>query len=116
MAFVPLIAPTTTDERMQLIAKETSGYVYLVSLNGVTGARTELPPDLCNFVSRARTHFGEIPISVGFGLSTKEHLIEVGKMAEGTVMGSAIIRAISKGNDTASCIASLKDFIATLEL
>ena len=71
MSFIPLVAPTTTDERMHMIAKDVSGYVYLVSLTGVTGARSELPPNLGKFVQKARSHFGSTPLAVGFGLSTK---------------------------------------------
>ncbi len=114
MAFVPLIAPTSTDERMKMVAKDVSGYVYLVSLNGVTGARTELPPNLSAFVGRARSHFGSTPLVVGFGLSTKEHIRQVGLLADGAVVGSAVIRAITAGKDTDDRVRSVTEYIQSL--
>eukprot|EP00940_MAST-03C_sp_MAST-3C-sp2_P002461 g2461.t1 len=97
--FIPLIAPTTTDDRIEKIAKVASGYVYCVSLTGVTGARTELPADLQDFIARVRKHI-KIPIAVGFGLSTRAHYLSVGKFADGAVMGSAIIRNVASGTDS----------------
>ena len=111
MSLIPLVAPTTTEERMAKLGPLAKGYVYCVSVTGVTGARTELPPDLVDFCGRVRKHF-QVPLAVGFGLSKHEHLKEVGKVAEGVVMGSAVIRAVSEGDDTAARMASLTKFVS----
>jgi tryptophan synthase len=96
LAFVPLVAPTTPDARLPLIASAASAFVYCVSVTGVTGARTELPPDLADFLRRVRAHVKQ-PLAVGFGLSTPAHVAAVGGLAEGVVMGSAIVRAMEEG-------------------
>jgi len=93
---IPLVAPTTTDARLAAIAKHSSGYVYCVSVTGVTGARSELPADLGAFVARVKAAI-PLPAVVGFGLSTREHVVAVAKVAEGAVMGSAIVRAAGEG-------------------
>jgi tryptophan synthase len=91
LAMVPLVAPTTTDARMCQIAAIASGYVYCVSVTGVTGQRSELPPDLASFIGRCRAAFA-VPLAVGFGLSTNAHVKTVGTMADGAVMGSRVVR------------------------
>ena len=96
LAFVPLVAPTTPSERLPLIASVASAFIYCVSVTGVTGARTELPPDLADFIARVRS-FTAVPLAVGFGLSTAAHVASVGKLADGVVMGSAIVRALEEG-------------------
>lgn len=109
LCFVPLVAPTTEEDRMDMISSKASGYVYCVSLTGVTGARTELPLDLGDFIGRVRTHF-KIPIIVGFGISTREHVKTVGAIADGVVMGSAVVKEAAKGDDVASRAESVFKF------
>lgn len=111
MVLIPLVAPTTTEARMAKLAPLAEGYVYCVSVTGVTGARTELPPDLVDFLGRVRKHF-QVPLAVGFGLSTRQHVVDVGALADGVVMGSAVIRAIADGEDTAARLASLTAFVS----
>jgi len=95
LAYVPLVAPTSTDARLASVAKVAKGYIYCVSVTGVTGARTELPPGLGDFLARVRGAVGaELPLAVGFGLSTHEHIKSVGEFADGAVMGSAVIRSL----------------------
>jgi tryptophan synthase alpha chain len=100
LAFVRLVAPTTPDARMAEIARHGSGFVYLISRLGVTGARTELPPELPATVARLRaaTH---LPIAVGFGISRPEHAAAVGRIADGVVVGSALVAAIGQSADAA---------------
>jgi tryptophan synthase len=109
LCFVPLVAPTTTEDRMKLIASKASGYVYCVSLTGVTGARTDLPLDLSDFIGRVKKHFS-LPLVVGFGISTREHVKEVGALAEGVVMGSAVVKQAAKGEDPTSRAESVFTF------
>lgn len=96
LAFVPLVAPTTPDSRLALIDSVASAFVYCVSVTGVTGARSELPPDLAAFIARVRSVV-KAPLAVGFGLSTRAHVDSVAKLADGVVMGSAIVRALEDG-------------------
>lgn len=96
LCLVPLVSPTTTEARLATIAKLAKGYVYCVSLNGVTGARTELPTHLNEFLERVRRHI-KCPLAVGFGLSTRAHVKAVGAIADGAIMGSAVIKALTSG-------------------
>lgn len=102
LALVFLVPPTTSDERIaQIVQSATSGYkgfLYCVSLSGVTGSRTALPTHLRGFVARVRKYTQDhaLPIAVGFGLSTPEHVAEVTSYAEGAVIGSALVNLIDK--------------------
>lgn len=91
LAFVPLVAPTTTDARLAAIATIARGFVYCVSVTGVTGARSALPVDLAPFLARVRAAMPGLPLAVGFGISTRQQVDDVGALADGVVMGSAII-------------------------
>ena len=98
LAFIPLVAPTSTDERLALIAPAATSFVYCVSVTGVTGARTELPPDLSAFLARVRAAMPLAPLAVGFGLSTRAHIDAVAALgADGVVVGSAIVKALEDG-------------------
>jgi tryptophan synthase alpha chain len=90
-----LVAPTSTSERLQLVAEHASGFVYCVSLTGTTGARAELSKELPQFIARVRAHT-KLPLAVGFGISERRHVEEVGAVADGAVIGSAFVRAISE--------------------
>jgi tryptophan synthase alpha chain len=113
LALVPLIAPTTSGERMRAIAKLADGFVYYVSVTGVTGARTELPPDLPLKIKAAREAVDPLPLAVGFGISTPEQARAVGKLADGVVVGSALVRTLhEKGPDAA--VALVRELAAAL--
>lgn len=88
-----LVAPTSTDDRIRLIAEYSSGFVYAVSLTGVTGVRQSLSDAASNLVQRVRL-FTELPIAVGFGISTSEHVNEVWQHADAAVVGSRIVSEI----------------------
>lgn len=90
-----LLAPTSTDQRIELVARLASGFVYCVSVTGVTGAREELPPGLSSFVKRVRARI-LLPAAVGFGISKPKHFRAVGRIAEAAVIGSAIIDQIDR--------------------
>ncbi len=91
---VYLLAPTSTPERMEVVARQASGFIYCVSVTGVTGARAELPPDLVSFVAEVRQHT-VLPLAVGFGISRREHVEAVGRIADAVVVGSALIDVIN---------------------
>jgi tryptophan synthase alpha chain len=90
-----LVAPTTPDERIAQIAKLASGFIYCVSLTGVTGARRELWEGLPGFLDRVRQHT-DLPLVVGFGISSAAHVRQVGAHAEGAIVASALINAIEE--------------------
>jgi len=92
LAFVRLVAPTTPPARMAEIARHGGGFVYLISRLGVTGVRDDLPPDLPRTVQRLRDAT-TLPICVGFGISRPEQAAAVGRLADGVVVGSALVRA-----------------------
>ena len=90
LSIIYLLAPTSTDERVRQVAGLASGFVYCVSLTGVTGVREELPESLPAFVERVRKSSG-LPIAVGFGISQAKHFEAVGRIADAAVIGSAIV-------------------------
>ena len=96
LALVPLVAPTTTPERMERIGADARGFVYTVSLTGTTGERAELPPGLAATVERVRAA-ASVPVAVGFGISTPEHARAVAELADGVIVGSRVVRAAGEG-------------------
>ncbi len=88
-----LVAPTSTDERLRLVADRAGGFIYCVSLTGVTGARQDLSAGLPEYLARVRA-VTDLPLAVGFGISTADHVATVGRHADGAVVASALINAI----------------------
>ena len=114
-ALVYLLAPTSPPERVELLASHTSGFLYLVSLAGVTGARAALPPHLANFVQRVRA-VAKTPLAMGFGISTPEQARAVGQLVDGVIVGSALVKAAGQSDDPAQAAASfVRDLRAGLE-
>jgi len=119
LALIFLIPPTTPDERIariaELAASETGGFVYCVALSGVTGSRTSLPPHLRNFIERVKGYTKErgVPIAIGFGLSTPEHIAEVTSYADGAVIGSALVNLIDRHADGTE-VEAVRQYIQSL--
>jgi tryptophan synthase alpha chain len=90
-----LVAPTSTDARLQRIVEVSTGFVYAISRTGVTGARQQMPEDASGLVKRLR-RFTKLPVAVGFGISTPEQFASVGKFADAAVVGSAIVQTIER--------------------
>lgn len=86
-----LVAPTSTPERLAMVGERSGGFVYCVSTTGITGERAELPPELAETVARVREHT-TLPVAVGFGISTPEHAAAVARIADGVIVGSAIVK------------------------
>jgi len=101
-----LLAPTSDDERIELVAERARGFIYLVSLTGVTGARDTLPEGLENFVTKVRQKTRQ-PLCVGFGISTTEQAKRAASVADGVIVGSRIINLIKED----ASLAKLKSFI-----
>jgi len=93
---IQLVAPTSTDDRIALAASATDGWLYLVTVAGTTGARTELSPALAPLVRRTR-ELADVPLYAGFGISTPEQAAEAGEVADGVVVGSAALLAAEDG-------------------
>ncbi len=91
LAVIHLVAPTSTPERLALAAKHSRGFLYLVSVTGITGARKQLPPQLGAFIARVRAQT-DLPLAVGFGIGTPEQAKQVAQLADGVVVGSALVQ------------------------
>jgi tryptophan synthase alpha chain len=113
LALVYLLAPTSTEERAALVAERSQGFVYLVSLVGVTGARDALPPGLVELVGRVR-QATEMPLAVGFGISTPAQARRVGELADGVVVGSAILRLVEDEAAVKQPARKVEDFVRSL--
>ncbi len=107
-----LLAPTSGDERIAAVGKLASGFIYCVSLAGVTGARSELPATLPEFLATVRRHT-TLPLAVGFGISQAEHVTAVGKLAEAAVVGSALTQVIEQAPEGGRA-AAVRAFVAGL--
>ncbi len=105
LAFIRLVAPTTPTERMKEIAEHGSGFVYLISRLGVTGVQENLPAELPTTVKRLRAATS-LPVCVGFGVSSPEHAAAVARIADGVVVGSAIVRAAGESVERAASLAA----------
>jgi tryptophan synthase alpha chain len=105
-----LIAPTSPPERIAAVATHSTGFTYLVSLTGVTGARVVLPAGLTEFVATVR-QVARTPVAVGFGISTPEQAHAVAQVADGVIVGSALINAVRAGRDPAGAAAA---FVSSL--
>lgn len=93
MSFIPLIAPTTRDGRIPLLCNAADSFIYCVSVAGVTGARKDLPEELPAFLANIKK-YTKLPLAVGFGISSHEHFKQVAAIAEGAVVGSAVINTV----------------------
>jgi len=93
MPLIQMLAPTSPDERMEAIARNAKGFIYLVSVTGVTGERREISNDLGDLIARVRAHTSA-PVCVGFGIGTPEQAAQVGQLADGVIVGSACVKMI----------------------
>ena len=100
LATIYLLAPTSTEERIRMVAGHCTGFIYLVSVTGITGARTELPPDLAGFIARVRRHT-DLPLAVGFGIGSGAQAAAVAQIAEGVIVGSALMKAAASEDGVA---------------
>jgi tryptophan synthase len=114
---VPLVAPTSSEKRIAALTNMASTFLYCVSVTGVTGARTSLPPDLQDFIQRVRSKT-ELPLAVGFGISNADMVHDVAEIADGVVIGSAILKVLDKLGDDATTdqrAAAIRDIVSQLK-
>jgi tryptophan synthase alpha chain len=105
LALVYLLAPTSTPERIKLVAERSRGFIYLVSLTGVTGARNELPSGLADFVRRVRA-VTNTPLAVGFGIGGGDQAKAVASLADGVIVGSALVKQAGRSSASVRKLAS----------
>ncbi|MGZ5313693.1 MAG: tryptophan synthase subunit alpha [Solirubrobacterales bacterium] len=111
LALVPLIAPTTPPERRRRIAEAAHGFVYVVSTVGTTGEREQLPEHLRELVAAVRKE-SPVPTAVGFGISTPEQAAEVGKIADGVIIGTRLVRAVAEADGAEAAADAVAEFLA----
>ncbi len=109
-----LASPTTPESRLAQLAERTRGFLYYVSLTGVTGARAEVATDLEASVSAIR-RVTKVPVCVGFGISTPEQAEQIGRFADGVVVGSALVDRIETAKTTEAAVAAATRFVADLK-
>jgi tryptophan synthase alpha chain len=108
-----LVAPTSTDERIRLAAKASSGFIYAVSRTGVTGVRESLSRTAANLVGRIR-RYSDLPVAVGFGISTPEQVVEVWQHADAAVVGSRLVAEIESRVNADDLVERVGDLTADL--
>ena len=108
-----LIAPTSTDERLKLVAEHASGFIYAVSRAGVTGAREKVSEEAEKLVNRMR-QFSPLPIAVGFGISTAAQVADVSRYADAVVVGSAIVAEMERCSDSPELVERISEFLTGL--
>lgn len=114
LANIFLLAPTSDDSRMEAVSTMASGFVYMVSVTGVTGARTQAPVGISDLVDKARRITG-LPIGVGFGISSAAQAADVARYAELVVVGSALVRRMFEAG-TGNAVAAARDFVTELRV
>jgi tryptophan synthase alpha chain len=112
LATVPLVAPTTSPARRAAIAAVARGFIYLVSTVGTTGERGDLAPELAQLVIDTKADAGETPVAVGFGIGSASQAAEVGKVADGVIIGSRLVRAAGEGATPAESADAVAEFLA----
>ena len=108
-----LVAPTTSDDRLRQISREARGFIYAISRAGVTGARDEIADDAEALVKRVRS-VSDLPVAVGFGISTAQQVRQVWKFADAAVIGSAIVREIERLSGEGDLVKQLGEFARSL--
>jgi tryptophan synthase alpha chain len=108
MPLIPMLAPTSSPERMEMIARNARGFIYLVSVTGITGERKSLAEGLGELIAQVREHTSA-PVCVGFGIGTSKQAAQVGALADGVIVGTACVRTIG-GSQTP--VETAKQFAA----
>jgi tryptophan synthase alpha chain len=111
LALVPLVAPTTSAERRARICAAARGFVYVVSTVGTTGERAEVPAALAELVAATKVD-AEIPVAVGFGIGSAAQAAEVGRIADGVIVGSRLVRAAGEGGSPRGAADAVAEFLS----
>ena len=111
LPLIPMLAPTSSPERMEMIARNAKGFIYLVSVTGITGERKSLAEGLGELIALVREHTSA-PVCVGFGISTPEQAKQVGALADGVIVGTACVRTIGESQ---APIETAKEFARSFQ-
>jgi tryptophan synthase alpha chain len=111
LALIPLIAPTTPPARRAAICSQASGFVYVVSDTRTTGEREQLPDELGELVAATKGD-AAVPVAVGFGIGTPEQAAEVGRIADGVIVGSRLVRAVAEAESADAAARAVSEFIS----
>ncbi len=114
VALIPLVAPTTTPKRMEMICRDAEGFVYCVSVTGVTGARKEIDTDLANFTGGVRKHT-DLPLAIGFGISSPELAARFKDYCDGLVVGSAIVNLVIKNKERDKMLSAVSGLVGDIK-
>lgn len=117
-SLIQLVTPTTSRDRAKKIIETTSGFIYYVSVTGITGERNDLPPDIIENVEWLREN-GDLPVCIGFGISEPKHVSQLAPHSDGLIVGSAIVRRIAAGSENEqemvdSVAAYIKEMLAAI--
>ena len=107
LALVQFVTPATSDERMELLCRESEGFVYAVTRTGITGGQTDLPADLAAYLDRVSGH-SRLPVCAGFGVRSHEHVELIGAHADGVIVGSALVEVLESGGDPRGFLEGLR--------
>jgi tryptophan synthase alpha chain len=107
-----LLAPTSTPERMEAVLQRANGFIYLVAVTGVTGARSELQAGLADYVARVRGNTS-LPLAIGFGISTRDHVVAAERLADGVICASALIDRLERAPSD-ELLVEARDFVRYL--
>ena len=115
-----LLAPTSTADRIEIVTRISSGFVYCVSRTGVTGSRDEVPVELTEFIGRVRAGITalkrrDLPVCVGFGVSRPEHVKQIGDFSDGVVVGSALVDLIARHAHATDRTENVRAFVSSLK-
>lgn len=114
IALITLLAPTTPEERMQRLATGAEGYIYYVSMTGVTGAQKISPADIEDAVNKLKG-ISQVPVAVGFGITTVDDARAVGIFADGVVVGSALVNIIAEYGHSENLLPKVEDYVMALK-
>ena len=115
LATIFLLAPTSTPERMEAVGKLAAGFVYCVSMTGITGTKEVVPSELPSLVAAIREHTASTPVCVGFGIKTPEQVAAICVFADGAVVGSSLVQLLDTNRDNPAALTLAKDYIAALK-
>jgi len=108
-----LVAPTSTDERLKMIAEQSGGFIYAVSRAGITGAREQMSAEAEKLVGRVR-RYSDLPVAVGFGISKPEHVRDVWRYADAAVVGSALVKVVEESSSGSVAVSNVGQFVRQL--
>jgi tryptophan synthase alpha chain len=108
LALVQFVTPVTPDERMQMLCRASTGFVYAVTMTGTTGKNVAVPPEILDYFSRVKRG-SPIPICAGFGIRSREQVTRLSPFVDGIIVGSALVEVIERGEDPAAFLRSLRE-------